>query len=364
MVKKVIFYAPFGEGLPDYKLGGAEKGAQRIYNILENEKLEIIKIKKPYLDYGIVNFISLQLKAIFLITKLLITNRNILLYEVAFYGKNIYTEWLLGKIAKVTKNKFLYEPKNGSMISLYKSRTKIYRFFMKSTLKSADAIFAQGVEYIEFIDYLIKKEAIFVPNYVEDDKIINFSKSNKIFEPIRLIYVGRISESKNVDISIEILNDLISKGIDAHLDIIGGYHRDYKKILDNLIQEKKLDNRVFFHGRRDFKYIRKYLIDSHFFLFPSTEEDEGQSNSLTEAMTFGVVPVASSNGFSRGVINNQELIISDAKSYADYSLVIDKIIKTKRWKTLSDDVIRRIEENYSESIVKSSVKKAVDELFN
>lgn len=38
---------------------------------------------------------------------------------------------------------------------------------------------------------------------------------------------------------------------------------------------------------------------------------EGHSNSLTEAMTFGVVPVVSTAGFNASIVSNEELVVSD-----------------------------------------------------
>ena len=62
-----------------------------------------------------------------------------------------------------------------------------------------------------------------------------------------------------------------------------------------------------------------FLKLSHFFLFPTHEYGEGHSNSLTEAMSYGVVPVASDWGYNKSVVGDDNLIVDgyDARMYSD-----------------------------------------------
>lgn len=88
---------------------------------------------------------------------------------------------------------------------------------------------------------------------------------------------------------------------------------------------------------------------------------EGHSNSLTEAMTFGVVPVVSTAGFNASIVSNEDLVVSDInpKRYAD---VIEAIIKRNVWAEYSLNVYKRIKENYTEDIVKKAIVEAVSGL--
>ena len=114
-------------------------------------------------------------------------------------------------------------------------------------------------------------------------------------------------------------------------------------------------------GQQPFERICEELQKAHFFVFPSQEKMEGHSNSLTEAMTFGVVPVVSTAGFNASIVSNEDLVVSDInpKRYAD---VIEAIIKRNVWAEYSLNVYKRIKENYTEDIVKKAIVEAVSGL--
>ena len=90
---------------------------------------------------------------------------------------------------------------------------------------------------------------------------------------------------------------------------------------------------------------------------------EGHSNSLTEAMTFGVVPVVSTAGFNASIVGNEELVVSDInpKKYAE---VIESVMKRNLWAEYSLKVYQRIKENYTEDIVRRAIIGAISSLEN
>lgn len=132
--------------------------------------------------------------------------------------------------------------------------------------------------------------------------------------------------------------------------------------MDHVIEKCKLvEDEVQILGQQPFERICEELQKAHFFVFPSQEKMEGHSNSLTEAMTFGVVPVVSTAGFNASIVSNEELVVSDInpERYAD---VIESIIKRNVWAKYSLNVYKRIKENYTEDIVKKNILCAVGEL--
>ena len=88
---------------------------------------------------------------------------------------------------------------------------------------------------------------------------------------------------------------------------------------------------------------------------------EGHSNSLTEAMTFGVVPVVSTAGFNASIVENKELVVDDINP-RNYAKVIESVIEKNVWSEYSLNVYRRIKENYTEDIVKKNILCAVEGL--
>lgn len=179
-------------------------------------------------------------------------------------------------------------------------------------------------------------------------------------EQINLIYFGRIAKSKNIDIVINVLSILISHGYNARLDLIGGYSNDYKSSLDSFINELRIpDGRVIFHGANTLEYITSILRRSHYFIFPSQEKKEGHSNSLTEAMAFGVVPIVSKAGFNESICGNKRFVVSDLSPQVFANRIID-IEQTGEWDSLSQFVFDRVMNNYTEVQAMDNLRRVIN----
>lgn len=252
------------------------------------------------------------------------------------------------KIAHFCGNKVIYELRNGSMIVTYEEGNEKYRKTLKDLLLQPEIVLCQGQEYVDFINSKWNVERSYYPNYIMDD----FMKSNDLNRPypLRLIYFGRVTKSKNVDVIIEVLYILRKSGIEAILDIIGGYDDEYKKYLDNIISTDGIDKYVSFYDRKPFKFIAEKLRGAHYFVFPSTEKQEGHSNSLTEAMGCGVVPIVSTAGFNRSICGYEELVV-DKIGAQDFANKIIRIEDNNEWAKYSNLVYDRVKTNFTQSIV-------------
>ena len=358
--RTIIFYAPVGTNLPVHMLGGGEKGCRRTREIFCNAGYNVKTIDKATMSYGVVSYVKSAVHAIVEIRKELYANSDAILYIVGFYEKNLPLEWILinsgGK-----ERKTIYEARNGRLVKAYHEKGILYKKLMDSVLKRADVIFAQGLEYVEFIRKIYGKQAIYTPNYVLNRRLKPYI-AERSFDTIRLVYFGRVSESKNVDVVIKVAHELEKVGYNTLTTIIGGYTEDYKAKLNQVIKECRLRNeKVQIIGQQPFERICDELQKVHFFVFPSQEKMEGHSNSLTEAMTFGVVPVVSTAGFNASIVGNKELVV-DSIDPMKYARVIESVIEKNVWSEYSLAVYRRIKENYTEDIVKKNILCAVDEL--
>lgn len=358
--RTIIFYAPVGTNVPVYMLGGGEKGCRRTREILSNAGYDVITIDKATMSHGAISYVKSAIHAIIEIKKRLHEYPQAILYVVGFYEKNLPLEWILINIGGKHR-KTIYEARNGRLVKAYQEKGSIYKKLMGSVLKRANVIFAQGLEYVDFIRKNYGKQAVYTPNYVLNRSLKPYV-ADRPFDIIRLIYFGRVSESKNVDVVIKVAGELKKRGYNTLTTIIGGYTEDYKVKLDHVIEKCKLvEDEVQILGKQPFERICEELQKAHFFVFPSQEKMEGHSNSLTEAMTFGVVPVVSTAGFNASIVSNEELVVSDInpERYAD---VIESIIKRNVWAKYSLNVYKRIKENYTEDIVKKNILCAVGEL--
>lgn len=361
--KKIVFYAPVGKGIPVHKLGGGEKGCQRTRAILTESGFDVITIDKPVTSKGKVHYVLQLIWDIVRISWLMLFFPDALLYIVGFYEKNISIEKFFLSVGKIFNHKVIYEARNGRLIKAYNEYDYRYKKKMDYVLEKADLIFAQGKDYVTFIEDKYNKKAIYTPNYVLKSFIKPYNRNRKS-DCWRLIYFGRVSESKNVDIVIKVVAELIKRKVNVKLSIIGGYTDQYYKKLIELIKTENINAEcITFFGAKDFDFIVQELQSTHFFVFPSEEKMEGHSNSLTEAMTFGVVPIASTAGFNQSIIGKDELISNDINpvKYAD---MIESIIRNDKWSFYSEFVYDRINQYFTEDIVKRAIIDSITELLS
>lgn len=100
----------------------------------------------------------------------------------------------------------------------------------------------------------------------------------------RMVFTGRLSHQKGLDLLIAALHELNLMGYQFQLDIYGD--GPLKKELKKRISELSLKNHIHLKGEIPAKEIRSKLIQYDIFILPSRYE--GMSNSALEAMEAGI----------------------------------------------------------------------------
>lgn len=353
-------YAPLGNNIPKERIGGAEVGCLRSIDMIKESGINITVIEKPTTYYGIKKFIKEFRIAYNKIKTELSNNKNSIFYLVGFYDRQIYFEALLCWLAKKNKHTIVYEPKNGAMVYKYKDGSKLYKKLSKFIFKNAKIIFCQGIEYKEFLNEIGFQNAIYHPNYIKtENRLLINRKNSGVF---KFVYLGRVTKSKNIEFVIDVFERVHSEITNSVLCIIGGWDEEYKVDLENRIKNANLENKVYFTGRLNFNEIAEKLNTSHFFLFPSRNKFEGHSNALTEAMAFGLVPITSNYGFNKTVVGYEELVIEDFEVEKYAQIAID-IITQGLWDGYSEKMIKRVENNFSEEVVRENYVKELKQLL-
>ena len=111
-----------------------------------------------------------------------------------------------------------------------------------------------------------------------------------------------------------------------------------------------------------FNELKSYLTKSHFFIFPSSNFREGQSNSLTESLLYGVLPVANYQGFNESTIDDEMFMVKEIKTKA-ISDKLDDLIRLGQNKLnlISKDLQIKSKIKFSEKSVISVLKKVYDQ---
>ncbi len=115
----------------------------------------------------------------------------------------------------------------------------------------------------------------------------------KLVDPVRLVYIGRLSPRKGVDIAIDSLALLNDRGLNVELDIVGdvfpGYEW-YEQQLREQVESRGLSDKVRFQGFQP--QIWGFLAASDIVVVPS-RADEPFGNTAVEAILGGRPVIAS-----------------------------------------------------------------------
>ncbi len=134
---------------------------------------------------------------------------------------------------------------------------------------------------------------------------------------LRLLFVGRLSKSKNVHAVIEAIAQLKAEGMTIKCDIVGdGPERE---ALEKRVAESQLQAQVNFAGGVDFDSVLDFYERADALALIS--ETEGWPKAIAEAMAFGLVCIGSDRGLvpwmlGIGLPDNRGLVIQPGDAAA------------------------------------------------
>ena len=185
--------------------------------------------------------------------------------------------------------KYIYTKKNNAW-----SR----RWLLKSILSHHIAYDNPEMVNRFFKAFYLKSKISFIPHGVD---LNSFKPQNSdTSEVFNLCCIGNIVANKNQSQIIEALSDLPSE---IQLHLYGREDSGYRKVLNEVIIKRKLEDRVHFYGFVKNTKIPEILSSQNLFILAS--QQEGLPVSILEAMACGV-PVLSSDsgGGARYILEN------------------------------------------------------------
>lgn len=233
-----------------------------------------------------------------------------------------------------------------------------YIFFLRrhgiNILKNADkVIFLSSAYKEEFFKRYVKKELReelekkihILPNGIDDFwlKNKNLNKKN-LGKKIRLIQVGDINKNKNIVTTIKVCKELIKKGFDIELKIIGRLYLSPKVLEENFIKY------ISFCRKEE---LLRYYRESDIFILPSKYETFGLV--YAEALSQGLpIIYTRGQGFDRQIPDGEvgySIIYNDVdeivkkiekiiKNYEYYSSNIERYLEKFSWGKISEEYIK------------------------
>ena len=192
-----------------------------------------------------------------------------------------------------------------------------------------------------------KDKIVYIPNGI----MPAFFALPQGLEEHKVLYFGRISQIKNLEVLIEAF--ALIKDKKAVLEIAGPAEADYLARLRKIVRDKQLTTRVIFTGAIYDMVQKIHKIDSgKVYVLPSLRE--GMPQTLIEAMARGRLVLGSDNEGNRGIINhgiNGFLFKFDnaaelaalldsalAKPYQAIRKQAQEDVKKFAWETLIEDI--------------------------
>ena len=368
-MKRIYLFANFGDWNKQ-PYGGGEVGNRRTLELMLKCGYEVKLIEKyqRVKNHSFLNKCLLLAKMVANVCKfsfILLFGRRTksIVHIVGFYGPTVYFERTLVAIAKGLGYKAVYEMRGGGADDYYGKGSKIYKRFFDSIIRKCDCVFSQGLENYGLIDRIDeRKDRFYYPNFVMPD----FVPETYPVKPtcrMNMLYFGRISSTKNIDIVLQTMKILHEKYSDMTLSIVGNHTDDtYYNSLMEYVRKNELSECVKFYPACNHEKLKEHLKDKHFYIFPTTEPHEGHSNAMTEAMAWGLIPIATPQGFNRSVVDNPNLIVSELSPTA-FAMCVSRIIEENHVEMYSRQSYDRVKRCYSAETVYNQLKGKYIELF-
>lgn len=257
-----------------------------------------------------------------------------------------HTEFSLGIFGRAMAKK-LHIPLLHTYHTIYEDYThyivkfKMFDFIAKNTARRISSNFCNSVDKVIaptekvrdlLLLYNVKQQIAIIPTGIELKKFTAFDKSSIAVQNIRndlrirekdkvLLYIGRISEEKNIAELLQSLQLYLNKKADTKFLLIGdGPERTN---LEGLAKQLGIEKQIIFAGERPWNEIGMYYQLGDIFI--SASQSETQGLTYIEALASGLPVVAKADPCLDGVL------LSGVNGYAfhgkeDFVQAIDKIL--------------------------------------
>ena len=366
--KKVYMYATLPKK-GQAPFGGGEVGNMRTVRMLREAGYDVVTIRQRKAEATWNKSRVLLSYPFRMLTgwietfyKLSFASRKNIVHLSGFAGNTIFNEYVLMHIMRGLGYKVIYELRGGGAVGFWEKGSMSYKKMFSYLINNACYVFSQGQEIIPMLNTISNTPTYHYANCVEN----GFAQEKLPSKPndrINLLFYGRCEENKHVDMIVETAA-LIQKAVpNVFLTIVGNGQQSYIDMIKNKMKKELMDGTYTYLPGCKHEDLPNLLTDKHFYIFPSTQPREGQSNSVTECMAYGIIPIASPQGFNRSTIGDNKLIVNELKAEA-YAQKIIEIIKTENCKKYSEQVFMQFKNNFTQKVVFNRTLHVYDKIVN
>jgi glycosyltransferase involved in cell wall biosynthesis len=240
-------------------------------------------------------------------------------------------------------------------IDMVKNFSKLNLFLRKYICSNVDGVIVVNnkIEKWYMDEFKVSCKMIVLPTIREENKFLNSLNASEIIanEYIKkydlsnkktVLYVGRFTEVKNLELLIEAFNVSARKHKNSVLILVGSGELTLR--LKNVVKKFKLEKKVLFPGRFEGLELLAWYKISDSFILPSTYEPFGAV--INEALLAGCYSAVSKlAGGASLIINGQNGVTFNPFSVDDISTSLDHLFE--RSKPLNKSSLMAI--NYDET---------------
>ncbi len=191
---------------------------------------------------------------------------------------------------------------------------------------------------------------------------ILYNKMAKDDSDLKLLYIGRFEERRNIYFILDVFKKLCKQKKNAKLYMIGTGDKEYLKKIWDYAERINIKEDIIWQEKMEQKYLSYIYKMSDFFVLPTEYEIFGMV--LLEAMYYENVVLTTYNGGSSTLIENGKngFILENMNS----EIWADKIIEVYENKNLTESVkknaYKRISENYTWDSLAHIFKSVYDKI--
>ena len=160
--------------------------------------------------------------------------------------------------------------------------------------------------------------SVMTPQQVNTAKRIAIASRPETFS---IVFVGRLSREKNVDILIQSVSQLAQQGITARCTIVG--HGAEQDALKELANRLGIADNIDFVGGVEFDRVFDYYSQAHVLVLAS--ETEGWPKVIAEAMACGLVCVGSNRGLVPWMLSEERGFVVTPRDVDDLTGVLREL---------------------------------------
>jgi glycosyltransferase involved in cell wall biosynthesis len=229
-----------------------------------------------------------------------------------------------------------------------RKKSKVLAFLYRSFFKNAKVVLLSEMLYKDVDEFVNKKDIFICPNGIEDEVSTTKFIQKEKKEQLNLLFLSNLITSKGVYVFLEACKELLDNKVEYTCNFVGGEGDISKEQFNKKIKELKLENHVFYLGKKYNEEKKEIFINSDVFILPSFYHNECFPLVCLEAMMYGL-PVISTDegGITDIVINEKTGYIVEKKNNIDLASKIIKLIDKEKRISMGVNGRKRFEENFT-----------------